>query len=101
MLIIATEPFLVEGEDFPFIKLDEPVKRGSYLRSWAFLVETLRVGVEADVAFHCHILKSIREDELHGNDIGRVLELYRVLYGVYSTSSDPKTAKQLLRSVQR
>lgn len=93
--------FMREEEKFPFLELDEPVKRGSYLQNWAFLVNTLGVGVDADMPFYIQILASIleavSEADHYIKDPERILDVYGAMYGIYAQSSDKESLKQQLR----
>jgi hypothetical protein len=90
--------FLRDGEHFPFIKLDEPVKRGSYLRNWAFLENVLGVGVEEDLSFYCQILATIRDaQQRHVQEPRRVMEIYGVMSGKHASSSNKGAIEEQLR----
>lgn len=98
-LVEICSRFLREGECFPFLKLDKPIKRGSYLRDWAFLVDTLGVGVTPDLRFYEDILITIRESHRQTYDFRKILDIYNAMYGIYAQSSDKDYIEGQLWSV--
>ncbi|KAK4077822.1 uncharacterized protein Triagg1_3516 [Trichoderma aggressivum f. europaeum] len=79
------EKFSSRPETFPFLKLDRELTRDSYANDWGFLVSSLGVSAQDDLAFYLKILLRImtRKDTRDIYNPYRIFEVYNVIYGKY------------------
>lgn len=84
------DSFLEPGHTFPFLKIQEPMQRETYVRlNWSFLVDSASVKVKDDLTFYldilCHLSQS-PADRLQNHD--RVIRLYSRIFTKFAESSD-------------
>lgn len=90
--------FLRGEESFPFLLLSTSVERGTYAQNWSFLVPRFGIGLDADMEFYKRMLLQISfiaPSEVE--DPGRIIELYKTLYGKCAESPLTETNKTSLR----
>ncbi|KAI1132208.1 hypothetical protein F5Y10DRAFT_284107 [Nemania abortiva] len=73
-----------EGEEFPFLKLTEPVASRTYQEKWGFLVDVFGIGCVKDVQFYLRVLKAISQfcdPDVPVQRPKRFLNLYQTILG--------------------
>lgn len=97
----SCDRFLGTEHAFPFLKLDNTMRRETYDKlNWSFLVKWASVNVNDGLTFYLDILRHLSQnaaDQLQNHD--QVIRLYSRIFTKFVESSDAKIAKAEIMSV--